>query len=165
MNGLGLVNTFIAAPYSAEAQGGPPSIITPANSRLDVQTSADPLRQTTPADMGQLLQMLYQCARNGGTFLAALAGRVTPGECREMLDTLAAVESGNLLETGIPADANVAHRPAWGTDTHADAGIVFSPGGDYVVAVFAWRAEYLDWAVSSPLVTDVTKVTYSFFNR
>jgi hypothetical protein len=165
MNALGLVNTFIALPFSGEAQGGPPSILTPANSRTDIQTQADPLRQTTPADMGQLLQMIYQCARGGGTLLAALPERFTPDECRAMLETLSTVQSGNLFETAIPAEASLAHRPAWGADTHADAGIVFSPGGDYVFAVFVWRAEYLDWGVSSPLVTDLTKATYSFFNR
>lgn len=164
MQALGLVNTFIAAPYDVHLDP-PPDITTPANSRPDIRTAADPARQTTPADIGQLLQMIYQCAHSGGALLAAFPARFTPGECRDMLDILSAVRSGNLLETGIPPEARLAHRPAWSTDTHADAGIIFSPGGDYVFAVFVWRADYLDWNASSPLVTGLTKITYSFFNR
>lgn len=164
MHTLGLVNTFIALPYEATPER-PVTITTPANSHAGVTTQADPARQTTPADMGQLLQMIYQCARNGGALLAALPDRLTPAECRELLETLSAVRSGNLLETGLPPEARLAHCPAWSTDTHADAGIIFSPGGDYVVAVFIWRSEYLDWAVSAPLIADLNTVVYNYFNR
>jgi len=164
MKSLGLVNTFIALPYDATPEQ-PVNITTPANSLAEVKTDADPTRQTTPADMGQLLQMIYQCARNGGALLAALPDRLTPAECRELLEALSAVRSGNLLETGLPPEARLAHRPAWSTDTHADAGVIFSPGGDYVVAVFVWRSEYLDWAVSAPLIADVNKAVYNYFNR
>lgn len=164
MKSLGLVNTFIALPYDATPEQ-PVNITTPANSLAEVNTDADPARQTTPADSGQLLQMIYQCARNGGALLAALPGRLTPAECRELLEALSAVRSGNLLETGLPPEARLAHRPAWSTDTHADAGVIFSPGGDYVVAVFVWRPEYLDWALSAPLIADLNKAVYNYFNR
>lgn len=164
MHTLGLVNTFIALPYDATPEQ-PVTLTTPANSRAQVTTQADPARQTTPADIGQLLQMIYQCARNGGALLAALPDRLTPAECRELLEALSAVRSGNLLETGLPPEARLAHRPAWSTDTHADAGVIFSAGGDYVVAVFVWRPEYLDWAVSAPLIADLNKAVYNYFNR
>ena len=165
MKTLGLVNTFMALPYDTQPKGPLPEIVTPANSRAAVKTDADGLRQTTPEDMGQLLAMIYQCAHSGGALLAAFPKGFTPAECRQMLDALSAVHSGNLLETGTPSQARLAHKPAWTNDTHADAGIVFSPGGDYVFVVFLWRHEYLAWETSSPLVTDLTKATYNFFNR
>jgi len=165
MKTLGLVNTFTVLPYGATPGGQPPTVVTPANSHPIVKTDADPLRQTTPEDMGQLLGMIYQCAHGGGALLAAFPDRLTLSECRQILDALSTVRSGNLIETGIPAQVRLAHRPAWANDTHADAGLVFSPGGDYVFVVFVWRHEYLPWEVSSPLVTELTQATYDFFNR
>ena len=40
---------------------------------------------------------------------------------------------GSLLEEGVPQETAVAHRHGWISDTHGDAGIVFTPEGNYVI--------------------------------
>ncbi|HHN94071.1 MAG TPA: hypothetical protein ENK17_04825, partial [Anaerolineae bacterium] len=54
MNYLGLVNTFMVAPYDEE-DNGLFTIVTQANSRTDITTNPDPYMQTTPLDIGLLL--------------------------------------------------------------------------------------------------------------
>ena len=60
---LGLENTFIAVPYEEDIPG---TYSTPANQRTDINTLPDPKMQTTPKDIGTLLEMIYQCAAGGG---------------------------------------------------------------------------------------------------
>ena len=75
MKALGLQNTFLAGYFSF---GSPllELIQTPANQRTDINTDPDPYSQTTPSDIGMLLEDIYQCAQDGGGALPA----VFPGE-------------------------------------------------------------------------------------
>jgi len=159
---LGLANTFMAAPYG---EGGPlPGITTPANSRRDVNTEPDPYLQTTPKDMGLLMEMIYQCAQGGGTLIAAYPDDLTPAECRAMLATMKANRQGEFIAAGLPEGTPVAHKHGWIDDTHADVGVVFSPGGDYVLSIILHRHGWLEWEVSSPLMADISRATYNYFN-
>ncbi len=65
MQALGLENTFLAGYFSL---GSPLLAVyeTPANTRLDVNTDPDIYNQTTPSEIGMLLEDLYQCAQTGG---------------------------------------------------------------------------------------------------
>ena len=58
----------------------------------------------------------------------------------------------------------MAHKHGWIGDTHADASIVFSPGGDFVLVVFLYHPEWLEWEISNPLISDIATATYNFFN-
>jgi beta-lactamase class A len=71
---------------------------------------------------------------------------------------------GSLLEEGIPPGTRVAHRHGWISDTHADAGIVYSPGGNYVIVAILYKQDWLEWEVSSPLLAEISRATYNFFN-
>ena len=71
---------------------------------------------------------------------------------------------GSLLEEGVPTEVNVAHRHGWTGDTNVDAGIVFSPGGDYVLVEVIYKPEWLEWELSAPLMADVSRATYNYFN-
>ena len=162
MNYLGLPNTFMVAPYDAEC---PFTIQTPANSRTDITTNPDICMQTTPLDMGLLLEMIYQCRQGGGTLMAAYPGAFTAGECSEMVEQMTRNSFDNLIETELPEGTIVAHKHGFGTEgPHADAGIVFSPNGDFIVVIYLDSPQYLEWAESSGLVANIAKATYNYFN-
>jgi len=163
MRYLGLVNTFMATPYDEDVL--PQHITTPANQRTDVNTNPDPFMQTTPQDMGRLLEMIYQCADGGGTLTAAYPNELTPDECQAMLDMMSQNRIGALIEAGVPEGTPVAHKHGWVGDSHGDAGIVFTPGGDYVLCIYLYHTDWLEWEVSSPLMARISEATYKYFNR
>ncbi len=165
MQHLGLQNTFIIGPYDTAERPGLRTPETPANSAEEVMTNPDPIMQTTAEDMGLLLSMIYYCAKDqGGAIMAAFPNELTPAECQAELDYMLRNKTGSLIEEGVPADVPIAHRHGWIRDTHGDAGIVFSPGGDYVIVAYLYRADWLEWVVSSPLLADISLATYNFFN-
>lgn len=160
---LGLVNTFMATPYDADVL--PQHITTPANQRTDVNTNPDPFMQTTPQDIGRLLEMIYQCAKGGGALIAAYPDELMPAECQAMLDLMSQNRIRALIEAGVPEGTRVAHKHGWVGDTHGDAAIVFTPGGDYVLCVYLHQKDWLEWGVSSPLIARISEATYKYFNR
>ncbi len=167
MRALGLTSTFLAGYYDDTRTPSPP--VTPGNSRPEIQIRPDPkyynYMQTTATDMGALLVDIYQCAKTGGgAFQAVWPDRITPGECQTMLDYLVRNKTGVLIEGGVPDGTQVAHKHGWISDTNGDAGIVFSPGGDYVISMFLWRQDFLAWDVSSPLFAEISHAVYLYFN-
>ncbi|MDX1437189.1 MAG: serine hydrolase [Anaerolineales bacterium] len=170
MEELGLLNTFLAGYF---APGSPllARYTTPANERPDINTEPDPYSQTTPADIGMLLEDIYQCAQlGGGALLAAFPNEVTQAECQEMINHLAGNRIAVLFEAGIPEATQIAHKHGWVTDingvinTIGDAGIVYTPGGNYVLTVFLYHPLQLIWDPSSNLVADLSRAVYNFYN-
>lgn len=162
---LGLQNTFIIAPYDSGTVSGLRTPATPANSAENVLTRPDPYMQTTAEDMGLLLAAIYYCAKGqGGALLAMYPDLVTPAECQSILEYMLQNKTASLLEAGVPPDTAVAHRHGWISDTHGDAGIIFSPAGDYVLVEFLYKPDWLEWVISSPLLADISLATYNFFN-
>lgn len=159
---LGLVNTFMATPYDEESV--PPTIVTPANSRTDITTDPDSYMQTTPLDVGLLLEMIYQCSHGGGVLMVAYPGAFTADECGQMIEWMSMNRIDSLIEAGVPVGVSVAHKHGWTGDTHADAAIVFGPGGDFVLVVFLYRPEWLEWEEGAPLIADIAAATYNYFN-
>jgi beta-lactamase class A len=162
---LGLVNTFIVLPYDTDPPAGTTRPSTPANSVEELRTLPTPYLQTTAEDMGTLLSMIYYCAEgNGGALLAVFEGDVTQTECQTILAFMLQNQIGSLIEEGTPPGTAVAHRHGWISDTHGDAGIVFSPGGDYVIVQFLYKPDWLEWEISSPLLANLSRATYNYFN-
>jgi beta-lactamase class A len=162
---LGLANTYLAAPYGDQPRPGRGTPETAANSRSDRLTEPDPVMQTTAEDIGALLSMLYYCAEgDGGALRALYRESISQEKCRFLVEMLKQNYIGSLLEEGVPPATVLAHKHGWVADTHADAGIVFSPGGDYVVVVFMHKRDWLEWEISSPLIADVSRATYNYFN-
>ncbi len=161
MNHLGLVNTFAAAPYDEESSL---TIVTAANSRTDITTFPDPYMQTTPLDIGMLLEMIYQCGQDGGTLMAVYPGNFTADECDQMIEWMSKNHTDSLIEAGVPVETQVAHKQGFTSDTHADASIIFSPGGDFVLVVYLYRPQWLEWEESAPLIADIATATYNYFN-
>lgn len=163
---LGLKNTFIAIPYGeGTVPGGRTSYETPANTAPGQLTRPTAAMQTTAEDMGTLLAMLYYCAEDrGGSLMAAYGESITAAECQQIIDVLVENRIGSLIEEGVPVGTPIGHRHAWIGDTHADAGIVYSPGGDYVISMIFFQHDWLPWERSSPLMADISRATYNYFN-
>lgn len=169
LQSLGLENTFLAGHFYL----GAPLLAryeTPANQRQDINTNPDPYNQTTPSDIGMLLEDLYQCAETGGGALVAVfPGDITKGECQAMISYLAKNKMPSLLEAGIPDGTQIAHKHGWVTNNGVmnligDAGIIFTPGGDYVMAIFLYHPEQLIWDSASSLVGQLSRAVYNFYN-
>jgi len=166
MGRLGLVNTFMAIPYDAAAVSTRPNTYTtPANSVPGLLSAPDPARQTTAEDMGTLLSMIYYCAQGGGALLAVYPNQITPAECQAIIDLMEQNVEGNLIRIGVPEDVPVSHKHGWDGLTYGDAGIVLSPGGDYVIVIFVNQASgWLPSEISFPILWELSRLTYNYFN-
>jgi beta-lactamase class A len=166
MHQLGLVNTFMAVPYDAS----PPAYrqttySTPANLRTDITTQPDSTMQSTAEDIGALLAMIYYCSKGGGTLLAVYPDDITPKECQEIIDLMVLNEEGNLIRYGVPDGTPVSHKHGWALGTHADAGIVYTPGGDYIIVEYLNQpGEWLLADESFPILREIARAVYNYFN-
>lgn len=169
MKALGLENTFLAGYFTF---GSPLLAVveTPANSRTDVFTDPDPYSQTTPSDIGMLLEDIYQCAQNGGGALPAVfPGEINQAECQMMNTYLIKNRLPMLLTAGLPEATPIAHKHGWVTvngiiNTIGDAGIVYSPGGNYILVVFLYHPEQLVWEPNAALIAQLSSAVYNFYN-
>jgi hypothetical protein len=170
MMAIGLENTFLAGEFGL---GSPLLKVysTPANQREDITTDPDPYNQSTPSDIGMLLEDIYLCADNGqGTFKAVFGEEITQEECQIMIDYLSQNKMPSLIEAGVPDVTEVAHKHGWVSEdgiikTLGDAGIIFSPGGDYILAIFLYHPQQLIWDRSSNLVGQLSAAVYNFYNQ
>jgi len=170
MQALGLENTFMAGEFGL---GSPLLRVykTPANQREDISTDPDRYNQSTPSDIGMLLEDIYLCADNGqGTFKAVFGDEITQAECQIMIDYLTQNKMPFLLEAGVPDTTEVAHKHGWVSyegimQTLGDAGIIFSPGGDYVLVIFLYHPQQLIWDNASFLVGQLSAAIYNFYNQ
>ncbi|MGD8457961.1 MAG: serine hydrolase [Anaerolineales bacterium] len=170
MRMLGLENTFLAQHFRL---GSPllAYIQTPANSRTDINTNPDPGNQTTASDIGMLLADIYQCAEyGGGALLAVFPNEITQQECRDMIDTLDRNNFPNLLEAGAPDGIRIAHKHGFVTDgfgstrSLGDAGIVYTPSGNYILVIYFDHPVQLIWDSASTLFASLAKAVYNYYN-
>lgn len=165
LHNLGLANTFMLAAYGLTSTL--PTPVTPANSITTTLADPDPYMQTTATDMGLLLESIYQCSRSGGTLQVIYPGKFNSNECDQILNLLKQADPNgpSALRGGLPAGTSIAYKIGANNDTRADASIVFSPGGDYVLVIFLNTPNQpLDWNAVNPLMADVARATYQFFN-
>lgn len=155
---LGLVNTFVAQPYGRAVR--PPVIVTPANARGDVNAAPDPNAQSTPAEIGVLLEMLEQCRANTGALVLVYQNLLTPAKCEQLLNAFAATQPQGLIAAGSP-NASVIQRQSWTTNTHGAAGIVRAAGQSYVIVVALYSPAGLDWAQSSVIISEIARASYA----
>jgi len=174
MRKIGLENTFLAG-FFCSAEAPCPllqRITTPANQRTDVSTDPDIFNQTTPSDSGMLLADIYQCAESGGgALIAAFPQTITPEICQQMIDFLAADKIGVLIEAGVPEGTRVAHKHGWISDPASgviknisDAAIVYTPGGNYVLTIYAYHPVQTVWEPVSLLFAQLSQAVYNFYN-
>jgi len=171
---IGLENTFIAGFFCNVYEPCPllKRFSTPANQRLDVFTDPDLYNQTTTSDMGMLLADIYQCSTTGGgALVAAFPGQITQEVCQQMISFLAADKIGVLIEAGVPEGTQVAHKHGWISDAGSgviknisDSAIVYTPGGNYVLVMYAYHPVQAVWEPVSKLFADLSQVVYNYFN-
>ncbi len=170
MQTLGLEDTFLAGYFYP---GAPllKRFATPANSRTDINTQPDDYNQTTPTEMGMLLEDMYYCAeKGGGTFSAVFPGELTQNECREMVAYLSKNRNGVLLEAGLPEGTRVAHKHGWILEgdglihSMSDAGIVYSSGGNYVITIYVHENEQLLFDSANILFCKLSEASYNYLN-
>lgn len=172
MKKLGLVNTFLAGYFYP---GAPllRDFRTPANIRTDYRTRPDRYNQTTTAEMGMLLNDVYQCSKNGGgTFGAVFPGEITQTECQAMINYLILNKTTALLKASSVFDGiRVAHKHGWIVDVNdgvmhsiIDSGLVFSDGGDYVISIAFYQPTQLVFKIAEQLSAKICEAVYNYFN-
>jgi len=167
---LGLENTFLAGYFYL---GAPllDRFTTPANSRTDLYLDPDIYSQTVSSEIGQLMTGIYRCAQDGSGLLTEnFPGGITQSECQLMIDILSANKIGLLIEAGLPPDAIAAHKHGWVQEldgllhSMSDAAIVFTPGGDYVLNIFIYDTDRLDFDQGNRLIARLSQTVYNFYN-
>ncbi len=170
MQDLGLDNTFLAGHFYI---GAPllQRFTTTANSRTDYTTDPDSYNQTTTADMGMLLEDIYQCAKNdGGTFRALFPDEISQNECQTMVTYLTSNKIAVLLQAGLPDGTRIGHKHGWITEADGlmhsifDVGIVYSSGGDYVICVAMYHPVQLIFDTANLLTANISTTVYNYFN-
>jgi hypothetical protein len=170
LHALGLENTFLAGFFEF---GSPLLQIfdTPANTRLAVDTSPDIYNQTTPSDIGVLLKEIYQCAQSGnGLLLETFSGEITQEECRLMINYMEKDREPYMLMAALPEGTQAARKHGYygssvGLNTTiGDAGIVFTPGGDFVLVVFLNNPELLLFDPANQLMARMGLAVYNYYN-
>lgn len=165
MRQLGLTNSFLMGPFDEPARFDKTTLETDANSTPNNRIEPHESYQVTAEDVGILLTMLYYCAeQDGGALRAAYRDTLLQSECEVAVELLQSNRIGSLIEEGVPPTVRVAHRHEWYSDTYADAGIVYSPAGDYVIVVMTHKPGFLAWEDSSQIIADVSRATYNYFN-
>lgn len=164
---LGLVNSFVVAPFAlSEEPVTPDHPVIPLDTDADqVVAFPDPYNQITPEDLGWLLDAVYQCAMTEtGPLLQAFPEAFTPTECRQIILAMSANRINVLSEAGVPLGTQVAHKHGWIADTHGDAAIIFTPGGDYVLTMALYQPEWLPYELSWPIIAEVSRMVYNAYN-
>lgn len=171
MEQIGLTSTYISGMFFLGAPNLMPGRITPGNSRTDIFTDPDPYSQTTPSEMGTLLADIYQCVQNGGgALVAAFPDKVTPEMCQLIIDFLALDKFGALIQGGVPDGTLVPHKHGFVLSRDgvmhdiSDVGIVYSPGGNFVLSIYTYHPTQNIWDITNPLFVSLTQATYNYFN-
>jgi beta-lactamase class A len=164
LQGLGLEDTFIVAPYTPDERITPEPVTLPVP-RADQRVQPDPSNQVTADELGGLLASVYQCAVNeNGPLLETYPDDYTPAECRQILNAMSNNRINALIEMGVPEGTVVAHKHGWIDDTHGDAGVVFTPGGDFALVVAVHNPGWMNFEESFPLIANITRMVYNYYN-
>jgi len=165
LDGLGMPASYLLTPYTIpgqELQAPPGTLVTPPQPHGDSVTGADPWNRIVARDVGAQLAALYACAQGERGPLAERG--LEPRECRQALQVMSNNTVDALLKAGVPARTQVAHKHGWIADTHSNAALFFTPGGDYVIVLLLHQPQWLDFQKSLPLMAEVSRLVYNFYN-
>jgi len=164
-NGFDPQTSRFGALFVMEPQPPPRPILSPQTSANQVSANPDFSNQLTVSEAGALLAHMYQCAYNERSALIDIFGSaVDARECRQMLHVMSNNTVDALLKAGVPADVRVAHKHGWIPDTHGNAALFFTPGGDYVIAMMLFQPDWLNFQESLPVIAEVSRRVYNYFN-
>ena len=104
---------------------------------------------TTAREMASLLERIY-------------AGELVNRESSEfMLDVMKHTKSRSRLRRGLPLGWEIGHKTGLLRKACHDVGIVFSPRGDYVIAVLT--SEVPSYSSAKIFISKVAKLTYQYY--
>jgi beta-lactamase class A len=169
---LGLKHTYQNMPYEAhdylvnvrgiKIKRGPPQEGPPP------YTDPDPVLRTTPAEMSQVFLLIEQC-RIGEGQLLQLFPQLTKERCAEMISRLEKNGDATRMRSGLPKDLVVAHKSGWIEDMQSDVGIIHSPGGDFLMAIYVYTdirptKIVLTDKIAAPTIGHFARLIYSYYN-
>ncbi len=144
---------------------------TPANSRTDINLKPDVYNQTTPSEMGSLLEAIYQCAEsNTGNLVEVFKEQITQDECGQMIDLLLSDRLPYLITAGLPEGTRIAHKHGWIEETDgllhtmSDAAIIYTKGDDYVLTIYMYHPDHLIFDQGNQLMANLSTVIYNYYN-
>ena len=161
----GMQASYILTPYTIPGQTPePPGAIRARSPQIagDAVAQADPWNRIRARDVGRQLASLHYCAQGEEQSLT-LPG-LEARECHQALQVMRANTVDALLKAGVPADTSVAHKHGWIADTHSNAALFTTPGGDYVIVLLLHQPQWLEFRRSLPLMAEVSRLVYNFYN-
>lgn len=170
MRKLGLENTFIAGYFYL---GAPLLEVfdTPANSRADIDLDPDLYNQTTPEDIGHLLEGIYTCAEKDSGFLIDISeGAITQTECQQMINILRQNQIGALIEAGLPEETPIGHKHGWSEETDgllhtvSDVALIDGPENDFELTIFVYSQNQLLFEEANYLIARLSQMFYNGMN-
>jgi beta-lactamase class A len=169
LQSLGLEHTYQYMPYEAHDYlvniRGVDIKHGPAQEGSPPYTDADPVLRTTPAEMSRLFLMIDQCSQGEGPLIETFTETITLDRCQDMLDLLARNEDNARLRRGIPDTVRVEHKSGWIADMQSDVGIVRSPGGPYILAIYLYQqTDYLYDKYAHPVIGAFSRMVYTAYN-
>ena len=162
---LGLDHSYLVTPYTIPGVTPQPPAgarLTPPQGPGESVAGADPWNRIVAGETGQLLGALHYCAREEVSLLDGSG--LTARECRQALQVMRHNTVDALLRAGVPADTQVAHKHGWIDDTHSNAALFHTPGGDYVIVLLLHQPQWLDFRQSLPLMAELSRLVYNFYN-
>lgn len=163
---LGMRKSFISAPYAIPGVETPQMARTMQTAADQMRNQPDPFNQATVDDLGNLMRGIYLCAKDDSGLLRDTFPRgISQQECQSMLHIMAENQVDGLLKSGVPQGIVVAHKHGWIADTHGNAAVFFTPGGDYILIMYLYKPVRLDFIEESlPLFAEVSRLVYHHFN-
>jgi hypothetical protein len=95
-------------------------------------------KRTTAWDLARLARAVHLAAGGSGPLVWRFRGAFTPSDARHLLYVLAHVREPGRL-TRFLSGASVLHKAGWITKARHDNGLVYWPGGAFVVTVMTWN--------------------------
>jgi beta-lactamase class A len=166
---LGLSHTYLYVPFEATeylAQKKVKYKLGPKRDGDAPYTDSGRALRATPAEMAQIYVLIDQCSQGQGALIETFGKHLNAKRCQEMLDRLNENGDKSRMRSGLPNTARVEHKSGWIDDMQADVGIVRSPGGDFVIATYLFRATNaaLPDKLFQPFLGGLARLVYSYYN-
>jgi beta-lactamase class A len=107
--------------------------------------------------------MLVKCVEGKGALRAAFHSEITPGECAEVIKLLEMNPITTYIKAGLPEGTRLAHKHGFSNENQTDAGIIWGPGGPYVLSISVYQPGWVEYRHSHPLMADIAKATWDYF--
>ncbi|KAB8140912.1 serine hydrolase [Chloroflexia bacterium SDU3-3] len=166
---LGLTTTYQYTPFEANdfiKLYKPKYKVGPKKAGEAPFTNSSPVQRTTPYEMAQIYVLIDQCAKGGGKLVEKFPETMTAKRCAEMIELLKRNADTKRMVSGLPEGTEVAHKSGWAQpEVQGDAGIVRTPGGDFVIAIYAYQSgEVYKDTFTQRLLGNVARLAYSYYN-